>query len=215
MSAFGQSTICGRKKKVIIEPIFSSVEAAATPAPATQRGASEVLSQSVPASTPRTVNQQPKAIRNTSIAGFGVSISALSQQKTEEDVVEAQQTEILTETFTPIQLLHEWKAYAESIPEEHHLKNTMLNCLPDLLNRDTFEVVVNNPVQEQRLLDNAVNIMPILRRNLRNTQVQMKVRVTVENEKKLGFTSLEKFNLMLEQNDSVKRLKDEFGLELM
>lgn len=144
-----------------------------------------------------------------------MSISALSQQKTEEEVVEAQQTEVFSETFTPLQLLSEWKAYAESIPEEHHLKNTMLNCLPDLLNRDTFEVVVNNPVQEQRLLDNAVNIMPILRRNLRNTQVQMKVRVTVENEKKLGFTSLEKFNLMVEQNETVKRLKDEFGLELM
>lgn len=215
MSAFGQSTICGRKKKVIIEPIFSSVEAAATPAPAAPRGISQASSQPAPSSTSRTVNQQPKAIRNTSIAGFGVSLSALSQQKTEEDVVEAKQTEILTETFTPLQLLSEWKAYAESIPEEHHLKNTMLNCLPDLLNRDTFEVVVNNPVQEQRLLDNAVNIMPILRRNLKNTQVQMKVRVTVENEKKLGFTSLEKFNLMVEQNDSVKRLKDEFGLELM
>ena len=215
MPTFGQSTICGRKKKVIIEPIFSSVEAAATPAPATQRGASQVTSSSAPVSTARPATQQSKPIRSTSIAGLGVSISALSQQKVEEEVVEAQQTEVLTETFTPLQLLNEWKAYAASISEEHHLKNTMLNCLPDLLNRDTFEVVVNNPVQEQRLLDNAVNIMPFLRKNLRNTQIQMKVRVTVENEKKLGFTSLEKFNLMVEQNESVKRLKDEFGLELM
>ena len=172
-------------------------------------------SQPISTAKPRPATQQPKTIRNSSIAGFGISLSALSQQKTEEETVEAQQTEILTETFTPLQLLNEWKSYAESISEEHHLKNTMLNCLPDLLNRDTFEVVVNNPVQEQRLLDNAVNIMPILRKNLRNTQIQMKVRVTVENEKKLGFTSLEKFNLMVEQNESVKRLKDEFGLELM
>ena len=215
MPTFGQSTICGRKKKVIIEPIFSSVETAATPAPATQRGASQVTSSSAPVSTARPATQQSKPIRSTSIAGLGVSISALSQQKVEEEVVEAQQTEVLTETFTPLQLLNEWKAYEASISEEHHLKNTMLNCLPDLLNRDTFEVVVNNPVQEQRLLDNAVNIMPFLRKNLRNTQIQMKVRVTVENEKKLGFTSLEKFNLMVEQNESVKRLKDEFGLELM
>lgn len=90
----------------------------------------------------------------------------------------------------------------------------MLNCLPDLQNRDTFEVVVNNPVQEQRLLDNAVSILNALRRNLRNSNIQMKVRVTIENEKKLGFTSLEKFNLMVEQNDALKKLKDEFGLEL-
>lgn len=149
------------------------------------------------------------------MAGLGVSISALSRKNEEDQVIENRPTEVLTETFTPLQLLNEWKEYAESIPEEHHLKNTMLHCLPDLLSRDTFEVVVNNPVQEQRLLDNAVNILPMLRAKLKNTQIEMKVRVTVENEKKLGFTSFEKFNLMLEQNDSLKRLKDEFGLELM
>ncbi len=91
----------------------------------------------------------------------------------------------------------------------------MLNCLPDLQNRDSFEVVVNNPVQEQRLLDNATSILTTLRANLKNTHIQMKVRVTIENEKKLGFTSLEKYNLMAEQNETLKKLKDEFGLELM
>lgn len=91
----------------------------------------------------------------------------------------------------------------------------MLNCLPDLQSRDLFEVVVNNPVQEQRLLDNAERILTILRNNLRNSSIQMRVRVSIENEKKLGFTSLEKFNLMIEQNETLKRLKDEFGLELL
>lgn len=91
----------------------------------------------------------------------------------------------------------------------------MLNCLPDLQSRDTFEVIVNNPVQEQRLLDNAHAILSELRNRLRNSHIQMKVRITVENEKKLGYTSLEKYNLMVEQNESLKKLKDEFGLELM
>lgn len=153
--------------------------------------------------------------KRPSVAGLGISLSALTQEKNEDKVVEIKQEQVLTETFTPLELLNQWKAYAETLTEEHHLKNTMLNCLPDLLNRDTFEVVVNNPVQEQRLLENAVAILSVLRANLRNTQIQMKVRVTVDNEKRLGFTSLEKYNLMVEQNDSLKRLKDEFGLELM
>lgn len=91
----------------------------------------------------------------------------------------------------------------------------MLNCLPNLQNKDTFEVVVNNPVQEQRLLDNSENILSIIRVNLKNSKIQMKVRVSIDNEKKLGFTALEKFNLMSEQNETLKRLKDEFGLELL
>lgn len=129
--------------------------------------------------------------------------------------METRQETILTNTFTPIELLNEWKTYAEALTEEHHLKNTMLNCLPDLQNRDTFEVVVNNPVQEQRLIDNGTMILEVLRKKLKNTQIKMSVRVTVDNEKKLGFTALEKYNLMLEQNESLKKLKDEFGLELL
>lgn len=139
----------------------------------------------------------------------------MSKKEDIKETVQTRNEEILTETFTPIQLLNEWKAYAASLIEEHHLKNTMVNCLPSLLNRDTFEVVVNNPVQEQRLTDNAIAILTVLRKNLRNTQIQMKTRITVDNEKKLGFTSLEKFNLMLEENPSLRKLKEDFGLEIV
>ncbi|SHE33468.1 hypothetical protein SAMN05444362_101103 [Dysgonomonas macrotermitis] len=175
-------------------------------------------SRSQPQSTTAGNNssEKPKpTIKKPSISGLGISISALSQKSEIEEKTVQKVVEELSETFTPIQLLNEWKAYVETLTEEHHLKNTMINCLPSLLNRDTFEVVVNNPVQEQRLLDNAVSILTILRKNLRNTHIQMKVRITVDNEKKLGFTSLEKFNLMMEENESLKKLKDEFGLELL
>lgn len=145
---------------------------------------------------------------------LGVSISDFTKEKPQEEIVQVQSTEILTETFTPVQLISAWKEFAEGLIEEHHLKNTMLNCLPSLLNRDTFEVVVNNPVQEQRLLENGTDILSKLRSVLRNTKIQMQVRITVENEKKLAFTPAEKFNLMMEENESLRRLKDEFGLEL-
>jgi DNA polymerase-3 subunit gamma/tau len=42
----------------------------------------------------------------------------------------------------------------------------------------------------------------------------MEVRISEDNEKKLAFTPSEKFNLMIEENDSLRKLKDEFGLEL-
>lgn len=145
---------------------------------------------------------------------LGVSISDFTKEKPQEEIVQVQSTEILTETFTPVQLISAWKEFAEGLIEEHHLKNTMLNCLPSLLNRDTFEVVVNNPVQEQRLLESGTDILSKLRSVLRNTKIQMQVRITVENEKKLAFTPAEKFNLMMEENESLRRLKDEFGLEL-
>lgn len=142
-------------------------------------------------------------------------MSALAQKK--EEVVEDIKINatVLNESFTPIQLLNEWKAYADNLIEEHHLKNTMLNCLPNLIGNNVFEVVVNNPVQEQRLLENKGYILLAIKERLRNTTIEMDVRISVDNEKKLGFTSLEKYNLMLEQNENLKKLKDEFGLELL
>lgn len=99
--------------------------------------------------------------------------------------------------------------------EEPYLKNTMLNCLPELLSKNKFEVVVNNPGQEQRLSENMPSILRALCEQLKNTQIEMAVRITVDNEKKLGFTSSEKYKLMEEQNEALRKLKDEFGLELL
>lgn len=154
------------------------------------------------------------APRTGGIGGLGISLSALNKKEEKTESVQHSQEEVLTESFTPIQLINEWKDFAEALTEEHHLKNTMLNCLPSLLNRDTFEVVVNNPVQEQRILDHGADILTNLKRKLRNTQIVMQIRVSEDNEKKLAYTPIEKFNLMAEENEALRYLKDQFGLEL-
>ena len=90
----------------------------------------------------------------------------------------------------------------------------MLNCLPNLIANTVFEVVVNNPVQEQRLMNSGMDILSRLRANLKNTHLKMEIRISEDNEKKLAFTPAEKFNLMMAENESLRKLKDEFGLEL-
>ncbi|NDW18278.1 DNA polymerase III subunit gamma/tau [Dysgonomonas sp. 216] len=147
---------------------------------------------------------------------LGISISAITEEKKEEvSSTENDQSVILEESFTPLELINEWKSYTESdaIGDDHHLKNTMINCLPSLLNRDLFEVVVNNQLQEQKLNDSAFTILTFLRNRLKNSHIRMEVRISVDNEKKLAFTAKEKFDLMAEQNQNLLRLKDEFGLE--
>lgn len=220
MPVVGKSAISGRKKKVLIEPFFPS-KAGIASSTAKENSVHEVKERAATYTSVTTANKiskesAQKTSKKSLLSGLGISISAISKENNkQEETVEVKEETVLSNSFTPLELINEWKIYAESLTEEHHLKNTMLNCLPDLLNRDTFEVVVNNPVQEQRLLDSALNILTSLREKLRNTNIQMKVRVTIENEKKLGFTSLEKYNLMVEQNDTLKKLKDEFGLELL
>lgn len=147
---------------------------------------------------------------------MGVSISSITEDQDSKDKVSVSEARVqLSDSFTPLNLINEWKLFAESLAEEQHLKNTMLNCLPDLLDNNIFEVVVNNPVQEQRLMENYVRILNAIKDKLRNTQIEMKIRVSIDNEKKLGFTSLERYNLMAEQNEALRKLKDEFGLEII
>lgn len=211
-----------QKKKDVIDPIFSE------PKPVQQ---TPIQSQPAQSATQRSVQQNnavpqqrnvsiPKAYQTPATApkqtggGLGISISALGQKKEEEKKEVETKVEILSEHFTPLQLINEWKNYAEQITEEFHLKNTMLNCLPDLIENTLFEVVVNNPLQEQRLQEHRMNILLTLRAKLQNTNINMQIRISEDNEKKLAFTPAEKFNLMMEENESLRRLKDEFGLEL-
>ncbi|NDV94699.1 DNA polymerase III subunit gamma/tau [Dysgonomonas sp. 521] len=212
-----------QKKKQVIEPIFSQqgqsaqpVNRAATTQPTQQPQAQQ---RATPVAPPKEHTPTPSHTAGSSkpmpkAGGLGISISAFGQKKEEESVKSEMTIEVLNERFTPLQLINEWKAYADDLTEEHHLKNTMLNCLPDLIENTVFEVVVNNPVQEQRLIEHRMDILSKLRVQLRNTHLKMEIRISENNEKKLAFTSAEKFNLMMEENESLRRLKDEFGLEL-
>lgn len=219
-----------QKKKQVISPINPN-NGTSQPVQQTNNNQQQILSSSQQqqknqqpniAANPKTVTA-PNTVRQTTssskpqsagVGGLGISLSALNQKKNQQEEVVVVETEKMSENFTADQLLIEWKQYAESLTEEHHLKNTMLNCLPDLLNNTTFEIVVNNPVQEQRLLDHGVDILSNLKQKLRNTDIKMQIRISEDNEKKLAFTPAEKFNLMAEENEALRLLKDEFGLEL-
>lgn len=209
------------QKKNVIEPIFT--EQKATQQTATPRQPVQAVQQQPANTSPvsqRPAAVVPKAYQTPSTTpkqmggGLGISISALGQKKEEEKKEEEKVFEVSNEHFTPLQLINEWKDYADQITEEFHLKNTMLNCLPDLKENTLFEVVVNNPLQEQRLQEHRMNILLTLRAKLKNTHINMQIRISENNEKKQAFTPAEKFNLMMEENESLRRLKDEFGLEL-
>jgi len=151
-----------------------------------------------------------------SMTNLGVSITALARKKEDTEPYKKadRNDQIQSEKFTSEQLKSAWKEYTERIIEDHHLKNTMLNCLPVILSDESFEVVVNNPLQEQKIKDSSSDILAVLKTELKNSNIEMNIRLSVDNEKKIAFTPLEKFNLMAEQNDSLLKLKDEFGLEL-
>ncbi|MDR0348925.1 MAG: hypothetical protein LBH90_05460 [Tannerella sp.] len=105
-----------------------------------------------------------------------------------------------------------WNDYAEKLEKQAHLKNTMLNCLPVLLDTYQFEVVVHNPVQQDELANCCVDLLHVLRTELNNSSIQMLIRIDETNEKKQAYTSAEKYEHLHSINPLLSRLKDEFDL---
>lgn len=147
---------------------------------------------------------------------MGVSIAAITDKKKEEPSspeLELQQHDG-NNLFTENELIHAWREYADSLEEERLLKNTMTLYLPKMLSKTLFEVEVNTELNKQYLIDHSAALLSFLREKLRNGDITMTIRIAETNAIKKPLTSREIFDEMAQQNPSLQKLSDEFGLEL-
>ncbi len=153
---------------------------------------------------------------------MGVSIASLVNENSEmeetvakrEDENGGASTTNGNDRFTEQQLVAAWKAYAEQLDEEKLLKNTMSAYPPKMKGDTLFEVVVNTELNKQYITDNSTSILAFLRERLRNDDVSMTITIAEEEAIKRPTTPRDIFNDMAEQNPSLQKLSDEFGLEL-
>ena len=166
-----------------------------------------VIPQSPSAVPPKKVNRPPH---------LGTSLKEIGVERPKNQTVQ-QNTQAVQEVVTPFgedELVRVWDAYAASIDKKVYLKNTMINCKPVLQENYFFEVGVHNPGQQDELSNGCVDLLNYLRVQLKNTRIQMRVRIIEANEKHLAYTSTEKFEHLLSVNPVLGKLKDEFNLTL-
>ena len=154
--------------------------------------------------------------RTVSLSGMGVSLSSISNRETEETTSTgpATQQHNGTNLFTEKELVDAWEKYAKNLNEEKLLKNTMTLYHPKMLSATLFEVEVNTELNKQYLTDHSLGILSFLREKLGNGDITMTIRIAEVNAIKKPLTSREIFDEMVEQNPSLQKLSDEFGLEL-
>ena len=220
------------KKKALIEPLAptaSTPAAASQPKPA-QPAASRPVTTAVPPSAqptpPSAAPSRPVIAAPTTSAApserrpsrpMGLSLREMREGPTKPTAMStasATVRENLDTPFTEESLRTAWTQFAQSIEKEVHLKHTMLNCEPKLLDPHLFEVVVHNPAQQDELLQKTLSILSFIRRQLRNDHVQLRVRIEEGNQKQIAVTSAEKFALLLKINPALGKLKEEFDLKL-
>ncbi|OAV69536.1 DNA polymerase III subunit tau [Bacteroidales bacterium Barb4] len=188
------------KKKTLIEPVGT---ATATPASVPPSAAH------TPVAAPRPAAPAKPPVRPTS-----TSLKDLAGEKPPDPQSNPAQATAATPNlpFTAEALLTHWKSYAETLKAKIHLKNAMQSCKPVLQENDYFEAAVLNPGQQDELANNASDILAFLRRELKNTNIQMRVRVTAETAGKLPVTSAEKYEYLININPLLKQLREEFSL---
>lgn len=166
------------------------------------------IPQAPPASAPKRVARPP--LFGTSIKEIGIEHpKAQTATQTATGAVQEMQN-----PFSQEALMHYWDAYASAIDKKVYLKNTMINCKPALQDNYYFEVCVHNPGQQDELTNNCIDILGYLRVQLKNTRIQMRVRIDETNQKHLAYTSAEKYEHLLNINPVLAKLKDEFNLTL-
>ncbi|MDR2388969.1 MAG: DNA polymerase III subunit gamma/tau [Tannerellaceae bacterium] len=191
------------KKKLPIEPIDRpGKQPQAAPVAATKQSPPTVAETT--AEPPRHTTQP---LMSTSIRNLGKEEKETAKPTAVSDVKE-QQT-----PFSEAELTTVWEEYAQSIEKNEYLKNTMINCKPILQENYLFEVIVHNPGQEDELRNESVKFLPYLQSHLRNIQVDMKIRISETNEKKLAYTTSEKYEYLRKQNPLLNRLTSEFNLQ--
>lgn len=166
-----------------------------------------LIPQAPPASAPKRVARPPQF--GTSIKEIGVEHPKAQTATQTATVVQEMQS-----PFSQEALVHYWDAYASAIDKKVYLKNTMINCKPVLQDNYYFEVCVHNPGQQDELTNNCIDILSYLRMQLKNTRIQMRVRIDETNQKHLAYTSAEKYEHLLNINPVLAKLKDEFNLTL-
>lgn len=160
-------------------------------------------------------NNQPPKRKGMTMSGMGVSLSSLANNKqTETDNTKEEVLHTGVSLFTEEQLIAAWKEYAGRLKKEKLLKNTMSLYLPKMLNDVLFEVEVNTELNKQYLIDNSLSLLSYLRETLQNGEITMTIRIAEGNAIKKPLTSREIFDEMVQHNQALQNLSDEFGLEL-
>ena len=242
ITAEGDDAASGHSPKQAIKPIFTQPAPAqqSQAAPVAPRPQASIKSQTAPATTPVTntaaitTNSVPhttptaillaqgkeeKKVPVMKMSGLGVSIK---RPKAEEETkstttTTAQQAAQPEEDyiFNERDVNYYWQEYAGRMPKEQvAIAKRMQNMRVTLLNDTTFEAVVDNEIVSKEFTAMIPHLQEYLRARLKNRKVTMTVRISAPTEKVHAYGRVEKFQMMVQKNDALLQLKNEFGLEL-
>ncbi len=215
----------------ILKPIFKALKA-----PQPQKGeAVQNVSKQEKSNTPNpttgnistnnklvsTPNVQPR-ISSTPPGVGGLRFSLRRQQENSPKQQETTKQEtVAAATFedqpvNPMDLMVAWREFAKNLPQEDRAMSFQMDNMEPQLQEDgkTVLVVVDNPSVQSEVHKMQTRIETYLHQRLQNNSLTLTTRLREVTEKTRVLSRKEVLNQMLKQSEALRKLKEEFQLEL-
>ncbi len=169
---------------------------------------------------PGPVPEKPKVfIPNLHGVSNSVKIPSLKEVgKTREAIAEEEDPYLkgdARDAYTSEQFLQCWSNYAARLKADgkKNLLTIFISNPPKPTSAHSYEVIVENKVQENIFRDERPNLLNFLRSALRNFDIEVNVRVDEKAVVKRPYTASEKFQHMAAKNPALVELKNKFNLD--
>jgi DNA polymerase-3 subunit gamma/tau len=164
--------------------------------------------------------EKPKLfIPNANGAVTSVKIPLLKDvRKTREEIAEEEDPYLkgdAKDAYTNDQFLKAWSDFAARLKSDGK-KNALTiftSVAPNALGPDSYEIVLENKVQENMFRDERPNLLNFLRMGLRNFNIEVSARIDEKAVVKRPYTAAEKFQHMAAKNPAMVDLKNKFNLD--
>jgi hypothetical protein len=168
--------------------------------------------------------EQPKPVQVKKIAkrtsrdlGEPSIKDALLGKFKEEKISAKEQHQIYTkanenEDFTSDELKLKWEQFLKRLEDRQNLKST-LSTVPKI--DDDFKLLleIENSVQDDLISSIKPELVSWLRKELKNSKIQLLTKITEKAKGKIIYTDSEKYEEMLKKNPKLALLKQKFNLD--
>ncbi len=202
----------------MLEPIFSAIKEPAPKASPQKQTPTEKPSPSPnrEAKTPNVSKGQRKKV-SSRFSSPSVMDALNGKLPGEKQLSAKEQHALYTNTeeeepFTQEQLNEKWKEFLEQKSDRPILIAT-LSEVPKLSKDYKLKVSIENSVQEDVVRNFKPELISFLRKELRNSKIDLITKIEAKKRKRIVYTDSEKFQEMLKKNPELDELKNRFKLD--
>ena len=117
-----------------------------------------------------------------------------------------------TDEFTQEQFKLKWDSFVATLGDRPNLQST-LSYLPEL--KEDYQIVleIENTVQEDLVNNIKTELVSWLRKELKNSKIQLTTLITEKVKGRIIYTDAEKYDELLKKNPSLAMLRKKFNLD--